>query len=943
MFLTLSQKIREELLKENVKLISQIEVSEDEYIDMLTYVRKYLKVDIRNIDKYIPIDETVATFLVQVAIKRYSDGNYWDYFIDEIGFDLNSNIKRILGKIFIETIRYFNLFELEQKDENRFAYVENIKAHAFVPNKYFGRYFDFLYSFYDRNLLRNLSADIDEDIDDLIKFFNKGLKNNDENISISDEGSRPSKTYCLIKATQLAIAKCDAKIVSDLIHSQLIMLDEYYYDSKIPENSTRISECFLEWIDSNESEINLDLTRAANKRNRYFQRPYIELDRNNEKVYLVIPQQKFRDISFENLQLTIQGHDKKIVDMLEAYRAYGVIVSEKKTIEIPSLFASYVITIGDDIKKFTIKDKSYRIFNEDFKEIEKLKKGQNYLFVEPETIVTGQHRPLYINDSYSNWCEYSFSNINESSIIYVNDSPISIYGEFANKPIFENVSKEYYLMHDGKNIQTAYKHPIVSFEVFSNSFEGTFLWCNTDKYHIASFTNMAKVELPNGKLGITLDLESILADNDDVYIITLDEPGRAKKTVCKYVLISTLRFQHGRRRYRFADKAIIKTVGDYDLTPINCNINNENEYEVLLTPNTDAAEFVLKFSDEEFNLFVPINIFKFGFEEDWNIIPEEYVWYEDIKNDFYISMPGATESSLDLYRDDRDNKSFLASCTGEQTDENIFRFDLSNFKNRIENSKADSLVIKLSYCDTKQHNFMLLRIQRRISVEHFNLYATDEGIFFNISYKGKPSLVIKFFDYYTKELIIRKELVNGTNAFNELTLQGLYYFELYSLVSDEFGFGDIEKKLGDVKKIGVINSKDFSNCKMIIKKITNCGKNVPYNFEFSVFDLQKVKENIYTGKMMYRAGKFSKGVYMPKYATLFEKVQFEIFIEGSHINILNLFVVSDEECYTPYFDKKTKNLLSENSSVLLSTNDYSRFLPLYEDETEIFVNFRRTR
>ena len=46
MFLTLSQKIREELLKENVKLISQIEVSEDEYIDMLTYVRKYLKVDI---------------------------------------------------------------------------------------------------------------------------------------------------------------------------------------------------------------------------------------------------------------------------------------------------------------------------------------------------------------------------------------------------------------------------------------------------------------------------------------------------------------------------------------------------------------------------------------------------------------------------------------------------------------------------------------------------------------------------------------------------------------------------------------------------------------------------------------------------------------------------------------------------------------------------------
>lgn len=940
MFLTLSQKIREELLKENVKLISQIEVSEDEYIDMLTYVRKYLKVDIRNIDKYIPIDETVATFLVQVAIKRYSDGNYWDYFIDEIGFDLNSNIKRILGKIFIETIRYFNLFELEQKDENRFAYVENIKAHAFVPNKYFGRYFDFLYSFYDRNLLRNLSADIDEDIDDLIKFFNVGLKNNDETIFISDEGSRPSKTYCLIKATQLAIAKCDTKIISDLIHSQLTMLDEYYYDSKIPDKTTRISECFLEWIDSNESEINLDLTRTTNKRNRYFQRPYIELDRTNEKVYLIIPPQKFRDISFDNLRITIESHNKKIVDMLEAYRAYGVIVSEKKTIEVPSLFDGYTITIGDDVKKFTIKNKSYRIFNDDFREIEKLKKGQNYLFVEPETLITGQHRPLYINESYSNWCEYSFSNINESSIIYVNDSPISIYGEFANKPIFESVSKEYYLMHNGRNIQTAYKHPIVSFEVFANSFEGTFLWCNTDKYHISSFTNMAKIELPNGKIGITLDLESILADNDDVYIITLDEPGKAKKTVCKYVLISSLRFKHGRRRYRFVDKATIKVLGDYEITPVNCFINSDLEYEVPLSKETNAAEFILKLNNEDFNVFVPINVFKFGFEEDWNIIPEEYIWYEDVKNDFYISMPGAIEASLDLYRDD---KSFVATCNGIQTDENIFRFDLSNFRNRIENSKAESLVIKLNYCDTKQHEFVLMRIQRKISVEHFNLYATDEGIFFDISYRGKPSLVIKFFDYYTKELIVRKVLINGTNSFNELTLQGLYYFELYSLVSDEFGFGDVEKKYDDVKKIGIINSKDFSNCKMIIKKITNCGKIVPYNYEYSVFDLQEVKENVYTGKMMYKAGKFSKGVYMPKYATLFEKVQFEIAIDGSHINILNLFVISDEECYTPYFDKKTKNLLSENSPVLLSTKDYSRFLPLYEDETEIFVNFRRTK
>lgn len=940
MFLEIKKRITQELLKDNVKLISQVEINEDEYIELLSYTRNFIKRDIRNIDKYIPINEIVSVFLVQVAIKYYSEGNYWDYFVDEIGFDLSSNIKRILGKIFIETLRYFNLFELEQKDENRFAYVENIKAHAFVPNKYIYRYFDFIFSFYDRNLLRNLTSDLDDDIDDLIKFFNHGLKNNDDTISLSDDGSRPSKTYCLLKATQVAIAKCDSKIVNDILHNQLVMLDEYYYDNKMPDASNRISKCFVEWVDEKDSEINLDLTRTGKKRYRYFQKPYLELDRNNEKIYLVIPQQKFRDTSFENLQITIDSNSGRIIDMLEAYRAYGVIVSEKKKIEIPSLFDTYTITIDDGIKKFTIKSKDYRIFNDDFKELEKLKKGHNYIFVDLKTMLTCHQKPLYVNDAYLNWREYSFANIDESSIIYINNSPISIYGEFINKPIFENVSKEYYLMHNNEKVQTTFRHPLVSFEVSPNLFEGTVLLCNNNKYRISTFSNITKIDLTNGKIGVTLDLETILSDEDGIYIIAIDEPGRGKKVICKYVLISSLRFKLGRRRYKFVDKATVTVTGDYDIAPVNCSLNDVSEYEIALNPETDLFEFILKINGIDFNLFVPINVFKFGFEGKWSILPEEYTWYEDLKNDFYISMPGSTDAIIKLYNEDR---SLNSSYYGTQVDNGVFRFDLSNCINRINSSKDKSLAIKLSYYDTKWHEFILIFVQRRIFVEHFNLYAADNDIIFDLSYKGKPSLIIKFFDYYTKEFIVEKIIKNGENYFNELSLDGLYYVELYSLISDEFGFGDIKKRYGEIKKIGIVNSKNFSNCKMIIKKISNCGKNVPYNYEYTIFDLEQKSYNVYTGKMMYRSGNNSKGVYMPKYATLFERVQFEVVLDGNKINILNFFVLSGDEYYIPYFDKKNKNLISENSTILLSSNDYSRFVPLYEDETEIFVNFRRTK
>ena len=72
------------------------------------------------------------------------------------------------------------LFELEQENQSKYSYVENIKAHAFVPNKYLHNYFDFLFSFYDRNLFRQLTEEIDEDIDDLIGFVSESLSRNPE-------------------------------------------------------------------------------------------------------------------------------------------------------------------------------------------------------------------------------------------------------------------------------------------------------------------------------------------------------------------------------------------------------------------------------------------------------------------------------------------------------------------------------------------------------------------------------------------------------------------------------------------------------------------------------------------------------------------------------------------------------------------------------------------
>jgi hypothetical protein len=148
------------------------------------------------------------------------------------------------------------MFELRSKNDLRQAYVENIKAHAFVPNKYLENYFDFLFSFYDRNLLRNLTEDIDEDIDDLISFVSDSLNKSGDEVSIEKSGSKPAKSYKLLKATRSLIAQSGSTVLSDIFFDHLVMMDDYYYDGKLPSKSNRFTEEFQKWVEKKNSEIN---------------------------------------------------------------------------------------------------------------------------------------------------------------------------------------------------------------------------------------------------------------------------------------------------------------------------------------------------------------------------------------------------------------------------------------------------------------------------------------------------------------------------------------------------------------------------------------------------------------------------------------------------------------------------------------------------------------
>ena len=937
----LIKRIKDEFASSRMELINQIFVSDDEYEQLLYYVRE--KVKFTHIQSIIPVDEILSVAMVQIAIRVYSEGNYWDYFDEEVGVEISQGKKYYFAQIFAKTIQKYKLFELEQENQSKYSYVENIKAHAFVPNQYLHNYFDFLFSFYDRNLFRQLTDGIDEDIDDLIGFVSESLSRSGDDVSIEKSGNKPAKSYKLLKATRALIAQSTSTVVSDTFFDHLVLMDSYYYDGKLPLKADRFSEAFQAWVEKKNSEINASdsISRKRKAKESFFHKPHFLIDRNNSQLYLVIPSQKFRTEGFVNdakVEISVGG--ELITKHLEVYKAYGVLVSEEIKLPIVDLFAEYkVIISANATQEYFIPSKEYRIFDEDFDENSKLKKGTNYLLVKKGLIVGGNISERFVNNSCDLWDEYCYDEISENTVIYINNKPLSLIGEFSDKPLFEYVSKEYLLYKNGRQTQTAYKHPIVSFKISRNTLSRARLFVNDDIYSIENDCNITIFDFPSEKdtIGVSIDLNTLLPCLDSVYQIGLDEPGKNLHILTRYVLITELRCYSSKPRYTFCSTAEITIFGDYTINPTNCYMNEYGEYVVDLLDGNESGKFELVFQNEIYELVVPLKVFKFGFEKQWQLIRPDFLWYSDLKNELYVSIPGATNVKVYLNKNESD------CIWGDMYEDGKFKLDISEFVAEIKETTSSMVYINLMFCDNRWRSISLYRIQVRPWIDHFSLICENGVMAIDTKYQSRNSLYVEFYDYDSNQLVIGTTLENGITYLPQISKDKLYTLKKYEVESDEFGFEDNHIPFGEpVYKYGYVDVSDLSNCKMFITRILNQERGLKQQYTYVVFDIQKETDSVYCGKMMY-SPKVKGGMPKQKPRTLFEKVRFEVVLDESKIQVLSLNIIEDEDAYIPYYDSTAQVLISENSDVLFKSKEVKRFVPLYEDETTYYVDFRRVR
>ena len=173
----LTEKEYQNIINENnYHLLGEIPVDDVEYGELINYSRKFIALASPSMGARVDLRFAIA--LVQIAIREYKEGKYWTYFCQVIGENIPSSRLNYCGKVFAATVNYYGLLYVNREDGNAQMYVENIKLHAVVTNYYMKGFYDFAYSYYEKNLLRQLNDDIEDDLENLSCFMQQTLDEN---------------------------------------------------------------------------------------------------------------------------------------------------------------------------------------------------------------------------------------------------------------------------------------------------------------------------------------------------------------------------------------------------------------------------------------------------------------------------------------------------------------------------------------------------------------------------------------------------------------------------------------------------------------------------------------------------------------------------------------------------------------------------------------------
>ena len=931
----------ENFIKENnISLLEQIRVnlSKKEKLELVKYAKRMIP----RINKVTP-DLRLSIALVIVAKQIYDQGNFWGNLSEVLQIDIPSNKTTIIGQIFLKTIKKYNLFEAEKHKKNN-EYVQNILAHCFIPQNYRENFYEFIFSFYDRNLNRCIPENIDEDIQDLKRYMKKMQNTKDEELHFDVSKNHSAVSYKLIKSIQTVIAEEDVIIHRTLLE-YLELIDNYVYINsieKMPNSLINWCENKFEKLSSRRGSKYRNIPRFRNST------PFIGYSVTNGKAYIVIPERKFSEDICQAVIKIKKDNEDYCSRELELCQAYGCIKSDDvEFIEIDNndLFSEFKVFCNEKLIK-TIEKAPFRIFQNiknsngniciDYFEINEFHEGEICILTQPEKTIELNNATMLHKNINNRTCNTYIFNMKQDTTVLIDGIPFDnncldndneIFKPFFNSPNNFRIKKE-----DGNDIICTYSHPKL---YFRNPYEllekNPFILCSNNK-PIRLKENSEIKKLSSDIEYAVIDLTNYIDNKIGEYIIQLDISGQHRINLCQYLLIYDLDFKTDKILYLFDQKAIITQDTHHNIEAENAriidNITVDNptiiNYEYQIEDDF-IVKFDIELANKNYKIEIPLQIFQYSFNnKNWLYSKKEHIYNHELKNYFYVKIPNINDAILYM-----SNDSYFPIHSKNRGD--YLEFDISQITKKVNEIDCfkDDLNIEFEYFDKKICKENIGEIINQIDIKSFK-FDFDESkqcVCINTEfYTEKYKFGVALRNVETNE-ILNLYLQNGKNYIQELDSQGIYDITKYIEKKNTFGATSEDKKIIETLEKQTATEVLFlpSNCQIKIQDLYY--KNQRYSLRY---DYQIAKVNAfpnYFWGVLYQNSQFDSKSY---------PINFD-FVQKNRHKIYFQLSDSTEFCY----DTVT-NLLIPSDMPSLGKN-YSRYLFLDYDNTYFSVTIKENR
>lgn len=917
--------------------IGDIQIDDAEYALLLEYTRFQLKNHAINAPgmKNSPL---VAVALVQIGIRFY-DGSYWIHAEKELHTRLQGLSQRFLNETFQNTVQVYGLPILHEK-----YIVQNILFHGVVSNYYAKGLFELLLQYYQRDLERNLARNTPERMKMLLGALKKTQAEEEgkETDLVSRWISGTSKAYKLNKHTLAAITEFP-EVSGPRLQKYVAWIDTAFWNHELPQGTgTRLTECFKTWAKTTqEFQDGYRTLPSAQKgpKKKYFQKPYLHLDRESNSLEIRLPQQILRPaLGGGTVTWKITGEGFSDVCMCDTYEVFGGYETMAGSLPIPQrlgLLAIECVLCREEavLSRFTLPAVSARFFDEDGDQANSLQAGVYSSITQPGEEL--RSAALLDNEALAEVHRWDFE-FEDGDVVVLPDMGSLCVGGNYKEGLLQRGRVPYTACEKvSSSLLPVYQcAPEILLLVEEEKIDGSALYVNGKRYRLGECRfDRVRVAQLNKKSGVVLSTGQFpeIADHAVNYV-ALELPGATfARTPFAFALCEGLQVEFEDAPYIFAERGTIAFSPCTPVAPAEGQSYEKspegNSFNFDLTAQNGQLHFVLAASRLPIVVDIPALSWSKD-QEHWMLTPMGDIWNKDfpymlyirgsfreVRFDFGIDADamgsGAAESSL-IFK--------------KNAQSGIFVCDLTRVRSWITRDKACYPVRLL--LDKKAFSFGAIYTQSILVPDKLEMVADflKDQLILNCEIIGQNK------EYYadiqfkkTGELLAEKEPFDG----KRLTLScqipnGEYEVTVYENDDEDF-FDDTYYALGSYS-CTLIDKNNLSGKQIRLKYVSRWlhgSFRLPIDGGVRVHDLKRMSPTVYQAELVDSQGK--------------KQYQVQITLPGTE-DMGRFFLRYWDDQYKEYYefdyDRTQHSLLTEREEQagLPYNKRYRRYTTLFDDQ-----------